>query len=541
MRRLIAFIVAALATTFAASAFEQAIRNINVRVDLDKDGSACVTERWDVCVADGTEWYLVRYNLGDIVIRDLSVSDESGRLFENVGEWDVHKSLEQKAGKCGIAHTSDGDELCWGIGSYGDHVYTVRYIMTNVVKSLNDYDMLHLQLVSPGLSASPDNVTVRVAADSVALDTSNARAWGFGFVGSCEFSGGEVVYQSTERFRHGSSVIALLRFEKGLFDSTSRQARDFEDVYEKAVEGSDFDDDEEGFWLFLGAIAAIGIGSVAMAIVAKRKRRFKILGCKDKDIVWCREVPYGGNVLEADFILSKLGESRKGSSVASALILRMIYDGYLSVQRNAKGKVDIGFSGKEVEGLDDVSAELFNMMVDASGSDRILQDKEFSRWSVSHEKRVHQWVVMSERQARRQLAEDHFGRPGQYTKAGQRQARNLLGFKMFLSDFTLVSERRTPEVALWRDYLVFGALFGIADKVASELKDINPQFLESMNGFDNDTLGDVILRTNMLSRAIITSDFSYAASQSAKGGFGGGTSFGGGGGFSGGGFGGGSR
>ena len=30
------------------------------------------------------------------------------------------------------------------------------------------------------------------------------------------------------------------------------------------------------------------------------------------------------------------------------------------------------------------------------------------------------------------------------------------------------------EVHLWQDYLVFATLFGIADKVAKELKDIDP-------------------------------------------------------------------
>lgn len=90
--------------------------------------------------------------------------------------------------------------------------------------------------------------------------------------------------------------------------------------------------------------------------------------------------------------------------------------------------------------------------------------------------------------------------------------------------------------------MVYGALYGIAEKVASQLKDINPKFLEQVNGYDNDTLGDVILRTRMLSNAITRSDASYAAAQAARrSGMGGGTSFGGGGGFSGGGAGGGSR
>ena len=112
MRRFLAFIVAAMAATFAATAFEPAIRDIDILVSLTRDGSAEITERWDVCVADGTEWYLVRYNLGDIRIEDFSVSDETGLLYENTEKWDVDWSLKQKTGKCGIVHTGKGDELC---------------------------------------------------------------------------------------------------------------------------------------------------------------------------------------------------------------------------------------------------------------------------------------------------------------------------------------------------------------------------------------------------------------------------------------------
>ena len=543
MRRFLAFIVAAMATTFAATAFEPAIRDIDILVRLTQDGSAEITERWDVCVADGTEWYLVRYNLGDIKIEDFSVSDETGLQYENTEKWDVDQSLKQKAGKCGIVHTGKGDELCWGVGSYGDHVFTVRYKMANAVKSLEDYDMIHLQLVSPGLSARPENVRVEICAEPVILDTDNTRAWGFGFVGNCEFEDGKVVYQSEERFRSNSSVIALVRFDKGIFDSASSQHRTFEDVFSEAEEGSDYeDDDDEEFAFILGLFVSFVLGAVIIGRVSKRKRRLKILGCKDEDITWCRDVPYGGNIIESDFVLGRLGENVKGGSLASALILRMIYKGNLSVSKDVKGKVEIMFSEKAMDGLDEVSLGLYNMMLDASGSDKVLQDKEFSKWSESHEKRVHDWIRLCDRQARTQLAADHFGRPDTYTKAGQQQARNLVGFKKFLRDFTLIGERETPEVTLWQEYMVYGALYGIAEKVASQLKDINPKFLEQVNGYDNDTLGDVILRTCMLSNAITRSNASYAASQAARrSGMGGGTSFGGGGGFSGGGAGGGSR
>ena len=132
----------------------------------------------------------------------------------------------------------------------------------------------------------------------------------------------------------------------------------------------------------------------------------------------------------------------------------------------------------------------------------------------------------------------------QYSDKGKQEAKKLYGFRRFLQEFTLIGERSTPEVSLWQDYMVFGALFGIADKVGKELKEINPTLYEQLVPMGSATVTtlDTWNLSNMLSRNI---ENARAAQQAAlersarsAGGFGGHTSIGGGGGFSGGGHGG---
>ena len=121
----------------------------------------------------------------------------------------------------------------------------------------------------------------------------------------------------------------------------------------------------------------------------------------------------------------------------------------------------------------------------------------------------------------------------------------LLGLKKYLQDFTLTGERETAEVHLWQDYLVYGSLFGIANRVAKQLKDIDPVLFEQTVVYDYTTLDTVLTMTNSMARAITNASYvrpsTSHSSSGSWGGFGGGTSFGGGGGFSGGGFGGGAR
>lgn len=540
MRRTLLSIAAALFGAVAMSAYSPEIRDIDISLTLHKDGSASVVERWDVCAADGTEWYLVRKNLGDIDIKDFSVCDETGRKYLNEGDWNVDRSISEKAGRCGIVRSRDGMELCWGIGSLGDHVFTASYTMTNVVKTLEDYDMVHLQIVSPGLSSRPGHVKATVSAEGTQIDSTNTRLWGFGFIGNAGLEGGKAVYESSERFRSNSSVIVLLRFDKGIFNSQSRQDRSFSEVLDKAKEGSDYDDEEdEGGWLglilVLTAAAALVGGAYARAAANKRK----ILGMDPKDVSWSREIPFGGSLPESNYVLQKLGEDRSsGSGLASALILRMIYKGYLTVVKNGD-KVELSFNGTAPDDSDTTMRGLYNMMLKASGSDKILQSKEFSRWSSGHSSEVNNWIKSSASCGRKSLVRNGFIQGSGYTAQGQGEARKLLGLKKFLQDFTLIKEKEAIEAVLWKEYLVYGALYGIAETVAKQLRDINPQLIEEgQEGFDYATLYLILRLNDSLSRSITNASID---SEARSGGFGGGTSFGGGGGFSGGGAGGGSR
>ena len=557
MRRFLA-IAAALLLSVAAFGRAGSIRDVDISVRLEQNGTARITEVWKVNVTDGTEWYLVRKDLGDIRISGLSVVDETGRRYIVEDEWDSDRPRSEKAGRCGLLHKQNGVEICWGIGDYGERTWKVSYTMSNAVKSLTDADMLHLQLLSPGLSSTPQHVKARISADGLTQD--KVRFWGFGLEGESRFdpstsSGtGSVVFESSGRIK---SLIVLLRFEKGIFHSPSEQNRGFEQVLAEALKGAKFEDEGDSasdgaFWKLLEILfyaASFLLGSGLLAGLANSPK--KVLGCRKKDVQWNRDLPYGGDLLKSNYTLGRLEEIKKGNCFASALILRMVYKGALVVNRASGDKVDIAFNDSVAAGLDADSRGLYDMLKSASGSDEILQDNEFSRWSKRNYKTVNKWITEASKHGQDamkvagQLDQKSIMGTPKYTPAGQEEARKLLGFKKFLSDFTLISERGSQEVTLWQDYLVFGAMFGIADKVAKELHDINPKLFEDVVMLDYDTTRWLLWRNNQMAGAItnaqIRASEAMGRSSGSFGGFGGGTSFGGGGGFSGGGFGGGAR
>ncbi len=538
----LAFILSAL----LSGAADYEIYDIDINVRLREDGSADVTEYWQVNAQAGTEWYLVKRNLGDIGIGGLGVS-ENGREFIYEGAWDIDRSISEKAGRCGMVRKNDGYELCWGIGSYGRHSFTVRYVMTNVVKSLNDYDMLHLQLVSPGLSAKPEHVVVNISATEP-LGDDNSRIWGFGYEGKVEYSRyGSVTYESTEQFRQNSSIIALIRFDKGIFNSSSVQERDFDEVLDKALDGASFGDDRKGNGLsdFLSAflsivLSIIGVLGLAFGSASLSKRR--VLGMREKDVDWCRDIPFGGDIFQANYVLERLGENRK-NTIASAIILRLIKNGQIIVSKDGKDNVELSFNeSASLDSLNETERGLYDMMKQAGGKDVILQKNEFSRWARRHTATISKWAVKAGEEGKSRAIAEGNAEGSRFTAKGQAQARNVVGFRKFLKDFTLLEERGSAEVALWHDYLVFAALYGIADTVAKELKEINPQAFEEIMYYDYNTTWQVIRLSRIMADSITNARAMQASGSSAsRGGFGGVSSFGGGGGFSGGGFGGGGR
>ena len=549
----------------ALRARDQRVRDVDINITLIKNGNIVIHEKWDVNTGDKiTEWYLVRENLGDIEINRFSVYDGDNDKLEDIGEWDVNRSRAEKAGKYGIVHKSNGVELCWGVGEYGDHVYHAIYVMTRAVKSLQDYDMLHLQVVSPGLSAPPEHVRVKVNRDEIQLDTTNTRIWGFGFEGRSAFEeDGTIVFESDGPLDTEDSVIILLRFDKGHFVSPSEQDRPFQDVLDLAMEGADFGDDEEDDPI------ASGIALVATFLImwfAFLRPFFKMfrkisgedekikLGFKPKSAEWYRDIPMDGDLGMAEYVLSRSGNATSTGGLPLAAVLRLIHNGCLKVNREVEGNTVLSFTDSNLDKVDEASRNLYTMLKLSAGEDNLLQDKEFSTWAKSHARQLYDWSKRVDTGSVSSLSMLGWfnNKRKELTQSGAAEARKLFGLKNFLSQFTLVDKREAFEASLWKEYMVYGALFGITDRVCQQLKDIDPALFKEVFHYDYTDFDSVMSISRSLSSSVRSAALrgapSYSSysggsshSSSSSRGYGGHTSHGGGRGFSGGGRGGGGR
>ena len=160
------------------------IRDVDTRVQLQKDGSAWVTQVWEAEAGhSGTEFYIPVGNLGSMTIGQFSVS-ENGVAYQSLGEdWDVDRSRSWKTGKCGIVPKHNGVELCWGLGESGWHTWTIRYRLSGLVQAYEDADAFNYMFVNKGMDPAPEHakVTIVPAFDCPRWEVNSPRVWAFGF------------------------------------------------------------------------------------------------------------------------------------------------------------------------------------------------------------------------------------------------------------------------------------------------------------------------------------------------------------------------
>ena len=103
----------------------------------------------------------------------------------------------------------------------------------------------------------------------------------------------------------------------------------------------------------------------------------------------------------------------------------------------------------------------------------------------------------------------------------------LYGLKKYLQAFSNMKEKEAFEVHLWDEYLMFAYLFGMAEKVAKQFKNLYPEVMEQMqnNDFDYNTF---IFINNISSKSVSAASSARSAAESYSSG-GGGFSSGGGG------------
>lgn len=518
------------------------INKIDMDVYLDNYGNASITEVWDASLTQGTEGYRPYSKLGNSSISNFSVSDDSGRTYETTSYWRTSASFDEKAYKCGINNISNGVELCWGISEYGSRTYTLKYEISNFVTQYTDTQGIYFNFLN--IDQVIGEATVSIHADTpFSLD--NARIWAFGNDGSINFVEGCIVLDSGGRLSSSQYMVALVRFQSNIFTTSNTSNKSFDDIYDSAfsdVTDSDYIENQnisDGIYSERPAKKGMGIKElivylislpfriifnplswiIGLVILRKVKGKTWFWGSgkgsgqlnfgqygkvlpDDSQIEYWREVPCDKDLVKAYWVCyeySVVPESTLQEGIIGAILLKWIKNEYITVSKTKKGLFSfkdnnyaIDFT-KMTQGDNEIENELFEMLVKASGTNKILEAKEFSKWSKKHYSEVNYWFSNIRYKAKDHLeqqglittrteeTEAMFGRTKTITIKDvspqlREEAIRMKGLKKYLLDYSMIPQREYIEVHLWEEYLIFAQLLGIADKVEEQFSKLYPNF-----------------------------------------------------------------
>lgn len=240
------------------------------------------------------------------------------------------------------------------------------------------------------------------------------------------------------------------------------------------------------------------------------KKVSKLIGQKVADLPYHRDPPMDGKLTCSQRILTALRPKDQVGfgQLIEAFMLRMLYKGTIQIttEQTEKGKVRDVFQISMPESLknvgetkdhqdimqlyhanmrdiikkkeqdlgvqmDDEHLEnlLHRLLYMAAGKDHLLQPDELKNYIEEHVLNIRPYAQMMNFMVNATIPLKLVPKEG---------AKEIYGFYKFLKDFTLVNEREVSEVGLWKEYLVYASLYGVADEVRKGMKKLAPDVMK---------------------------------------------------------------
>lgn len=532
------------------------INSIDIEVVLDEYGNGKVTEYWDMHVDNKTEVYKSLTELGNSKVSNFKAYMDDTE-FTFINNWDIDAGFNTKAYKNGINKVSNGVELCWGMSVYGNHIYKITYDVSNMIYNTEDSQILYWRFIdNNAMDPGTRYYNVKVSGPGYYSDT--LPVWGYGDEGGYAYVSNGAIYMSNADDGYLSSdeyVVLLVEYELNTFTTTNSYSGydSFDDFYNQAQKGATIYNQNAGEVLDV-IFAIIGIliwfvfpiFVIILTIGSTDKYDKKELDMKE--VLPFRDIPCNKNITKAYFISNIYGLNKKKEDYFGALFLKWILEKKMNVVKQSKSGI---LKEKEVTALqlydglafdNKIEEEMYGYLKSASG-DMLLEENELKKWCRSNYSKFFKAFDDLIKEEREQLiSEGHIFKDEKkkhlyhLDDSIYNDAVKLAGLKKFLVEFSRMHEKQPIEVNMWKYYLVFASIYGIAKEVSKQFEKLYPELLKETEDVNsNSVFWTYMWINNITTTSVSAASAARSAAQSYSSGGGGFSSGGGGGGSFGGG------
>ena len=499
------------------------INQVKKLIKINNNGDAEVVEIWETDITSGTEIYVPYGHLVDSKFENLSVSDDRGITYETIKNWNPKDSFDNKKDKCGINKTDEGIELCWGISEYGKRTYRISYNITNFVVQSKDYQYTYFCLFPKmsGISINSVQIQIKGIKDYTYDDI---QFWGYGNNGTREIKDGIIVFDSQGSLRSSDYMTVLIKYEENDYETTSIDNRKFEEIKNIAMKGTNYSYNSynnKGKGIIYAYLASFAIPVIVFLLLTIKSikrwltktiyKREKPIGLRLTDInniPYYRDIPSNGNIIRAFYIAKVYNIINDRSSLFGALLLKWLKEGLIEIREKKPGSdsYEVKFLNSINTIQDTNEIIVWKLFIDAARFNQtkrkstnetfeaasILETKEFEKYCKKNYNKVlnafkqienninselyNSGLIREESNTYKRLFRKIYVSRSVYTEELQQEARNIMGLKKFLLNYSLINQRENMEVELWDMYLVFAEVLEIADKVEKQFEKVYPDY-----------------------------------------------------------------
>ena len=375
-------------TSYAGS---QTMRNLEYDVKLNEDGSADVTEIWDISVYDTNTLFktfkIDSSKYGEITNVKVAEVSGTGKISEFT-KTDTYAYHVQKGYYYALKTSSSEFEIAWGvsIGSSSVKKYQISYTVTNAVKTYNDCSEFYWQFIGTSNGIPVDNITGTIKLPKAVSGTESIKVWAHGPLnGEIYATDSDTVSFNVGYLNTGTMVevrIAVLEnvftLNKNIVNSNKLQSIISEETTWADAANRERDrlkaelEREKMITKIIGiAIVTVGIGIVIFFIIKIIKYVKELVGIKKQEpetkVEYYRDFPdEGATPTEAAFLyyFDKEGQFKNNvSKIVSAIILDLALKNVIVFETDQKEKVNIVVRGNgKAQNLERDELTIYNLL-----------------------------------------------------------------------------------------------------------------------------------------------------------------------------------